>query len=87
MASGGSPNDVRHGRFAAIALVSLQSVSPAACAEGSAADVPSTRVAGELSCTMGRPEVVAGSPLGAQVGSKTSLSTLCRRVRRDGAIR
>jgi hypothetical protein len=67
--------------FAAIVLVCLRAVAPAACDEGNAVDVLSTRVANELSCTMGWQEVIARSALGTEVGSQTYLKTLCRRVR------
>jgi len=70
--------------FAAIVLVCLKSVAPAACDEANAVDVLSTRVGNEIGCTLGWQEVIARSALGAEVGSETYLKTLCRRVRRDG---
>ena len=70
--------------FAAIVLVCLKGVAPAACDETNAVDVRSTRVANELSCTVGWQEVIARSPSGEDVGSETYLKTLCRRVRQGG---
>ena len=69
--------------FAAIVLVCLKTVAPAACDEGNAVDVLSVRVANEIQCTVGWQEVIARSSLGEDVGTTTYLKTLCRRRPRD----
>lgn len=65
--------------FVAIILVCLNTVSPAACDETTAADVLSNGVENELSCVMGWQDVVARSALAHEIGKTAYVKTLCRR--------
>ena len=66
--------------FLAIVLICPLAVSPAACDDGTALDVLSVRVGNEMGCTMGWQEIIARSAFRDEVGVKTYLKTLCRRV-------
>jgi hypothetical protein len=65
--------------FTAVILICLNTVTPEACDETTAADVLATGVERELSCVMGWQDVVARSALGAEVGRTAYVKTLCRR--------
>jgi hypothetical protein len=67
-------------QFVAVILICLNSVTPAACDERTAADVMSTEVESELQCTSGWQEVVGRSALAQDVGQSAYVKTLCRRV-------
>ena len=67
-------------KFAAVILICLNSVPPAACDETTAADVMSSGVANELGCVMGWQDDVARSALAREVGKTAYVKTLCRRV-------
>ena len=67
--------------FLAIVLVCSLAVSVERCDEASALDVLSVRVDNELRCTRGWQEIIARSAFGDEVGQKTYLKTLCRRIK------
>lgn len=69
--------------FVAVILICLNTVAPEACDETTAADVLSTGVDNELSCTMGWQDVVARSALAAEIGRTAYVKTLCRRAGSD----
>jgi len=66
--------------FVAVILVCLNSVSPEACDERTAADVLSNDVDNELGCVMGWQDVIARSALAQEVGKTAYVKTLCRRI-------
>lgn len=67
--------------FQAIVLVCLSSVPVDRCDEHTALDVLSTEVDNELQCTMGWQDLIARTPLSADVGKTLYIRTICRRER------
>jgi hypothetical protein len=64
--------------FAAVFLIYLNTVSPAACDETTAADVFWPASGNELSRVMGWQDVAARSALANEVGRTACVKTLCR---------
>ena len=65
--------------FQAIVLVCLTTTAVDQCNERTALDVLSTEVDNELQCTMGWQDIIARSPLSADVGKTVYIRTICRR--------
>ena len=65
--------------FQAIVLVCLAKTAVDQCDETTALDVLSTLVDNELQCTMGWQDLIARSPLSADVGRTVYIRTICRR--------
>jgi hypothetical protein len=70
--------------FLAIVLVCALGLEAESCNEASAIDVLSVSVDNEMRCTVGWQEIIARSAFRDDVGQKTYLKTLCRRVRPTG---
>lgn len=67
--------------FQAIVLVCLATTAVDRCNEKTALDVLSTLVDNELQCTMGWQDLIARTPLSADVGKTVYVRTICRRER------
>jgi len=65
--------------FQAIVLVCLSSVAVDQCNERTALDVLSIEVDNELRCAMGWQDIIARTPLSADVGKTVYIRTICRR--------
>jgi len=66
--------------FVAVILICLNSVPAEQCDENSALDVMSTVVPNELGCVAGWQDVIARSPLRADIGTTAYIRTRCRRA-------
>jgi hypothetical protein len=65
--------------FQAIVLVCLATTAVDQCDERSALDVLSRRVDNELQCTIGWQDIIARTPLSADIGKTVYIRTICRR--------